>query len=113
MKKMGRKFDNRPFRLRVDPRRGIVFLFRRAIHLTVSIRNTGSVPVTLAAYYVKDSGNNQYANTYWSGPTVMPNPMIAMGIIIDGQAFTFQSGSTYTLTLVTSGNNQFMFTVIT
>jgi len=33
-------------------------------------------------------------------------------IVIDGTSFTFQSGNFYTLSMLTSRNNEFIFTVV-
>ncbi len=81
-------------------------------NMTLNVRNTGIVTVTFIAYCVKDaSGNNQCSNSNWSGPTINPSALMSIDILIDGNAFTFQSGSTYLFMLVTSGNDQFVFQV--
>ena len=103
-------------------------------NVTLNLRNTGSSAITLASYYVKDSSGNQYARLNWqTGPNVpaafAPN---ALGIVtvtigtgasgpggqcgaancsLSGTAFTFTSGFSYTITVITSRNNQFVFTV--
>ncbi|HZY93707.1 MAG TPA: hypothetical protein VFE98_02470 [Candidatus Bathyarchaeia archaeon] len=91
------------------------------MNMTVNIRNTGSVAATLVSYYVKDSSGNQYAKTsgWTNAPTVPPNA-VATGVFLintqctgcslTGTAFTFQSGYSYTVVVVTSRNNQFTFT---
>jgi len=33
-------------------------------------------------------------------------------ILIEGNAFTFQTGNSYTIIVITSRNNQFTFTVV-
>jgi len=104
--------------------------FNSVYNMTVNLRNTGAVAVTLSSYYVKDSsGNNQYARTSWStGPNpqttatvINPNQVgvvfvligtggsgqCGSGCTVSGTAFTFQPGS-YTVTVVTSRNNQFV-----
>jgi FlaG/FlaF family flagellin (archaellin) len=95
------------------------------MNLTLSVRNTGSVAIAFASYYVKDSNGNQYARLNW--PTdaggkypasVNPNGLVQVNIAISsacgssctGATFTFQSGSGYTVTLVTTRNNQFSWT---
>ena len=95
------------------------------LNLTLSVRNTGSVGLTFTAYYVKDSSGNQIARTGWATdaaglpPTsVNPNALQTFNIAIgakcpspscsSGGSFTaFQPGYSYTVTLVTSRNNQF------
>ena len=81
--------------------------------VTLTIRNTGTLQVTLASYSVNDSTNRQYASAGWSGPTLSPNAVKNAGLGIDGKAFTFQSRGIYKIILVssTSKNWQFTFTV--
>ena len=81
--------------------------------ITLAIRNTGTLQVTLASYSVNDSTNHQYANTGWSGLTLSPNAVENAGLGINGKAFAFQSGGIYKMILVssTSKNWQFTFTV--
>ena len=99
-------------------------------NVTLSIRNTGSTPITLKSYYVRDSSGNQYARTIWStGPSPVtgpfsprllaaPNPMILISsacgtsCTYSGTAFTFATGQVYTVTLVTSINTQFSLQII-
>jgi hypothetical protein len=97
------------------------------LNITLSVRNTGSVAIAFASYYVKDSNGNQYARLNW--PTdaagkypasVNPNGLVSVNIAIGtacgssctgGGSFTaFQSGFSYTVTLVTTRNNQFSWT---
>ncbi len=80
-------------------------------NVTLNIRNVGSVSTTFNSYIVKDSDGNQYTKSNWSGPTLNPNSLLAINIVIDGSAFTFQSKSSYTVTLVTLRNNLFSFTI--
>ncbi len=92
------------------------------MNLTLSVRNTGSVAIAFSSYYVKDSSGNQYARLNW--PTdaagkypasVSPNGLVTVNIAISsacgssctGATFTFSSGLSYTVTLVTTRNNQF------
>ena len=80
-------------------------------NMTLNVRNVGSVSTTFNSYIVKDSVGNQYTKSNWSGPTLNPNSLLAICIVIDGSAFTFQSKSSYTVTLVTLRNNLFSFTI--
>ena len=80
-------------------------------NMTLNIRNVGSVSTTFNSYIVKDSVGNQYTKSNWSGPTLNPNSLLAINIVNDGSAFTFQSKSSYTVTLVTARNNLFSFTI--
>jgi hypothetical protein len=79
-------------------------------NVTLNVMNAGSVTVNLVSYYVDNVRGQTYANTNWSGPTLPPNTVTPMNILIDGSAFTFQSGDTYTVAVVTSGNYRYTFT---
>ncbi len=92
------------------------------MNVTIYIRNTGSAAVSFTTYYVKDSAGNTYTQTAWTwGPTIQPNNvgLANIGIYtacgcgaVAGSGFTsFQSGNSYTVTVVTSRNSQFVFTV--
>ena len=81
-------------------------------NVTLEIRNTGSVAISLVAYYVKDGSGQQYSNTSWSGPTIVPNALTPIAVTIDGSSFTFQTGNDYTVTVITARNNQFTFTIL-
>ena len=80
-------------------------------NLTLNIMNAGATPKALVAYYVKNSAGTQYANSNWSGPTIPPSVAISVNIAIDGRAFTFQTGMSYTVTIVESTYDQFTFTI--
>ncbi len=88
-------------------------------NVTLYLRNVGSATINLVSYYVKDASGNQYSRLTWTGPTMAPNALGATIIVIStacgssctgGATFTFSSGSAYTFTVVTSRNNQFVFT---
>ena len=99
-------------------------------NVTLYIRNTGSASVAFTTYYVKDSAGNTWTQSAWAtGPTISPNQVGLANIIITGATYTgqttgatysgttnafntFTSGNSYTITAVTSRNNQFVFTVI-
>ena len=80
-------------------------------NLTLNIRNTGEVGISLDRYSVKDSIGNQYTKMNWTTPFMTPNQLAAINIVIDGNAFTFQSKNSYTVTLITTRNNQFQFAI--
>jgi hypothetical protein len=91
--------------------------FANSTSLVLYVRNTGTVTLTLTTYYVKDSNGDQYAMLSWSGPTINPNGVVAAtitigsncsGCTLSGSAFTFTAGYSYTVTLVTTRNNQFV-----
>jgi hypothetical protein len=93
-------------------------------NLTLSVRNTGSVAIAFASYYVKDSNGNQYARLNWPGDnagqypaSVNPNNLVSVNIAIStkcgssctGATYQFSSGLSYTVTVVTTRNNQFVW----
>ncbi len=92
--------------------------------MTLYLRNTGSTPTTLASYYIQDQNGNQYARTSWAVPAASPASIVnGTGVFLPinaacsscthiGNSFTFQSGNSYTITLITQKNNQFSFTLI-
>lgn len=82
-------------------------------NMTLNLRNASTVTIALVGYYVGDQTGQQYSNANWSGPTIMPNSLIPTVITIDGSSFVFQTGNVYTVTMITSRNNQFIFTVAT
>jgi hypothetical protein len=80
-------------------------------NITVQLINTGSAQISLMSYYVENANGRVYSNNNWSGPTIAPNAIRTTNLLIDGNIFTFQSGSYYTITLITSRNNQFILTI--
>ena len=98
-------------------------------NVTLYIRDTGSTPITLKSYYVRDGSGNQYARVDWTtGLNIAPGPFspqaypAAAKILISnacgtsctvtGTAFTFTAGNVYTVTLVTAINSQFSLNII-
>jgi hypothetical protein len=76
-------------------------------NVTLNVRNVGSLALSLVAYYVKDSQGNQYSNTNWLVPAFAQGTLVTINLLIDGKVFTFHSGNSYTIELVTSRNNIF------
>ncbi len=93
------------------------FAFPNNNNVTLTLRNAGTVAVTFSSYYVKNATGTTYTQA-----TIQPNaPGLANIGITAGcggcgsfstSSFTFVSGNSYTVTLVTSRNNQFNFNVI-
>jgi hypothetical protein len=67
--------------------------------LRLTVSNTGWRMVVLASYQVVDPQGHQYNSTAWSGPTLGPGAKVSSDLTIDGTAFTFQHGKTYTIRL--------------
>jgi|SRR6266487_5704582 len=80
-------------------------------NVTLEIINGGPINVYLVAYFVKNPNGQWYNNTQWSGPTFSPNAIATINFPIDGNTFTFQSGYSYTVFVVTSRNNLIGFTI--
>ena len=92
-------------------------------NVSLYLRNTGSAPITLVSYYVKDVGTNQYARTTWANQQpVTPLTIGTFQILINnacsppcaltGASFTFQTGNAYTVVLLSSRGTQFSFAVV-
>jgi len=95
--------------------------FTSGTNVTLDLRNTGTAPIQLVSYYVKDASGDQYALVSYPGPTIPVNNVAMVfvtigsscpGCTLTGTAFTFTVGYSYTITFVTSRNNQFTFTVV-
>lgn len=99
------------------------YAFTNSTAATLYIRNTGSATVSFASYYVKDSAGNQYSRTTWANapagaaPNILTTAYINIGASCvpctnQGSAFTYTAGNSYTVTIITTRNNQFTFTII-
>jgi len=90
-------------------------------NVTLVLQNTGTVPITFTTYYVKNSTGTTWTESSWNwAPTIQPNTAgtVLIGVNLASQygsfstsTFGFVSGYAYTITLVTSRNNQFQFSV--
>jgi FlaG/FlaF family flagellin (archaellin) len=96
--------------------------FSNSTSVTAYINNLGTANATLATYYVKDANGNSYQYSYSTAgaPTIAPNTSVPLtfkigsscsSCTLTGTAYTFTSGYSYTVLLITSRNNQFTFTV--
>src|SRR5713101_2048320 len=91
--------------------------FTNGTYTTLFVRNTGTASVSFVTYYVKDSNQNQYSKTTWTGPTNQAvNALITTQINISpttcgctapggANNFQFQPGNSYTVVIITSRNN--------
>jgi hypothetical protein len=70
-------------------------------NMSFNVLNCGSYPVNALSYYVKDPAGNLYAQPNWSVPIIPLMANVTLFILIDGNAFTFQHGSPYTINLNT------------
>ena len=81
--------------------------------MTLAIVNTGAASSYFVSYSVKSAAGQVYSNSSWSEPSFAPNDLLAVNIIIDRIGFKFQSGSSYTITIGTARNNEFVFSITT
>ncbi|TMI08034.1 hypothetical protein E6H34_06500 [Candidatus Bathyarchaeota archaeon] len=89
-------------------------------NVTLIAQNSGTVATTFTTYYVKNATGTTWTQTAWSwAPTIQPNSpgTIQIGLNVAGgsystSTFYFVPGNSYTVTLVTSRNNQFTFSVV-
>ena len=88
------------------------FQINSPTNLTLNIRNYGSAAISLVAYNVKDASGYQYSKTNWIGPYLNPNQVVATNFVIDGSTFTFQSYSSYYVSVTSGRNNLFTFTIM-
>jgi hypothetical protein len=97
------------------------YAFPNNNNVSITLRNAGSVAVTFTTYYVKNATGGTYTLSGWSSaPTIQPNAagiaqigiLTAYGGTFSSGSYTFVSGNSYTVTLVTSRNNQFNFNVV-
>ncbi|MBO0887902.1 hypothetical protein J2P12_02250 [Candidatus Bathyarchaeota archaeon] len=98
--------------------------FNNATMLTLSLQNTGNGTITLVSYVIRDSSGDTWSQPNYSGPTINMNAngsaVIYVGSSCHGCIFTgitglfsqFVQGQTYTVTVTTSRNNQFTFTIV-
>jgi hypothetical protein len=94
--------------------------FQDSTQVAVDLQNNGTETATLTTYYVTDSRGNEYAFANWSGPSLAPNSVTTTTFSIGsscpqctlhGSAFTFTSGSQYTIEVITGRGNIFTFSV--
>ncbi len=100
----------------------VSFQLNSATNLTLTIQNTGNVPATLQQYSVRDSTGGTWTLANWAGPVIAPNSVAPANILIGASCsqcvytglfgfLGFIPGQTYTITVATTRNNQFVFTV--
>src|SRR2546427_2203822 len=80
-------------------------------NMSFNLLNCGSYPATPVSYYVSDPAGHTYPNPNWSVSTIPLMANVTLIILIDGNAFTFQNGTTYAITLNTQpGHTEFAVT---
>jgi hypothetical protein len=89
-------------------------------NVTLYLRNTGGAPISLVGYYVTNANTSQYAKTTWTGPPLItPTTLGQAQILISGCGctntggpFTFSTGNSYTITLLSSRGSTFSYSVV-
>lgn len=99
------------------------YQFINGTSLSLIIQNTGNTSVTLQSYVVQDSSGNTWSLSNFAGPTITPNGFGTAIILIGanclgcvyggipGLFFQFTAGQSYTVTVTTTRNNPFPFSV--
>ena len=97
--------------------------FNNSTMLTLNLQNMGNGTTTVVSYVIRDASGDAWSMTNLNGP-IIPVGQTGTAIMfigsscpiciytgITGLFFTFQHGSTYTVTVTTSRNNQFTYSV--
>jgi hypothetical protein len=99
------------------------YQFINGTSLSLILQNTGNTTVTIQSYVVRDSSGNTWSLSNFAGPVIIPNGFGTAIILIGancpgcvyggipGLFFQFTVGQSYTVTVTTTRNNQFSFTV--
>ncbi len=97
------------------PGREAIYMYSSAMNsptnMTLELIDTGAAGITLVAYYVWSGTGATFSHSNWTGPTLQPNNVVDVNILIDGSTFSFQHGSLYSVKVISARNNQFVFTV--
>ncbi len=87
------------------------YQINKPTNMTLTVLNTGVVSTSFASYLVRYQSGQSYSSGNWSEPIFGPNTRLAVNIIIDGAGFTFHSGSSYSVTIVTARYNEYAFPI--
>jgi hypothetical protein len=99
------------------------YQFVNSTTLSLILQNIGNTTVTLQSYTVRDASGNSWSLSSFTGPVIIPNGFGTAIILIGancpgcvyggipGLFFQFNAGQSYTVTVTTTRNNQFSFTV--
>jgi hypothetical protein len=87
---------------------------------TLTVQNLGGANMRFVSYYVVDGSLNQYNLASWSGPVLSPAQSGTMtiqigttcsGCVLSGSPFSFASGYSYGITLVTATGSKFTWVI--
>jgi len=99
------------------------YQFINGTSLSLILQNAGNTTVTIQSYVVRDSSGDTWSLSNFAGPVIVPNGFGTAIILIGancpgcvyggipGLFFQFNVGQTYTVTLTTTRNSDFPFTV--
>ena len=99
------------------------YQFINGTSLSLILQNTGNSSVTIQSYVVRDSSGDTWSLSNFAGPVIIPSGFGTAIILIGancpgcvyggipGLFFQFAVGQSYTVTVTTTRNNQFPFTV--
>lgn len=99
------------------------YQFINGTSLSLTLQNAGNTTVTIQSYVVRDSSGNTWSLSNFAGPVIVPNGFATTIILIGancpgcvyggipGLFFQFSVGQSYTVTLTTTRNSDFPFTV--
>jgi len=77
------------------------------------LRNVGTVDVTIESYYVEEAGQTKSGpETVPGGLTIPVNQVDDLTVTPTGGGFTWVSGHSYSIKVITTRGTQFAFTVI-
>jgi len=99
------------------------YQFINGTSLSLILQDTGNSSVTIQSYVVRDSSGDTWSLSNFAGPVITPNGFGTAIILIGancpgcvyggipGLFFQFTPGQSYSVTVTTTRNNQFTFTV--
>jgi hypothetical protein len=97
--------------------------FNNSTMLTLSLQNMGNGTTTVVSYVIRDASGDAWSMTNLNSPTIHVGQTGTVTVYIGsscptciytgitGLFFTFQKGQTYIVTITTTRNNQFTYTV--
>ena len=100
------------------------YSFASSTNVTMTLGNTGNATATFVSYNVTDMNGNSWTRTGWSTPVIPPNGSVQTILLIGsscpscaytGAPYAFNSfaiGNSYSITLWSSTNQSFKFTIV-
>jgi len=83
--------------------------------VTVVLSNVGTANSAFCGYIVRDPSGHTYTNSTMSWPTLAPGATVPVNALLSGeladQPFQFQSGKSYSLSVITERDNRYTSTL--